>query len=272
MERGKREFSLSITSANDFRSMPGLLEDEETERLSAVLREGTKFGEVWVEVPYVSRGGGYLDPIIDGWHKTVLGWSDPARKAAKMGRTIVQQSGRYSYGSASGLGDISGGIARSIGQGWNARAALKLPTGSSGDLIGSGGADLGLSLDHAFQLAHRLKCVAMAGIVYQSRGPAALGANRWVDQEGLAFIYEANSRDSWIAQWQSERAPIRTTVSAANATHRMLTFGYRRKIDANQSLDLMFSEDKDVVNGRMPEIASIAPDFTIGVRWVLRLK
>ena len=58
-----------------------------------------------------------------------------------------------------------------------------------------------------------------------------------------------------------------TGVAGSDATHRHLTFGYRRYLGKSEDLELYFNEDRDVFNGKFPEGANIAPDFSIGIAW-----
>lgn len=266
---GAREWSAGITSANEFRIVGTVVEDSETQRLNLRLRQGEKWGEWSVDLPILSRGSGFQDPIIDGWHKLVLGWSDPVRDATKFGRSQVSNAGRYSFGSATGIGDITVGAAKSFGR-LSTQAALKLPTGDRGELLGSGSPDLGVAIGYASGKG-KWHGHAMAGLVLQGRASRLGQAAKLAHQLGLALIYQPNSRDEWILQWQSEEAPIRTGQSRLDLPHRMVTVGYRRRVADRQWLELAFSEDEDLPNRRAPLIASAGPDLTLIVRWVWRM-
>src|SRR5687767_11209260 len=99
LERGRRSWSLGYTNANDIRREPRsgaatVEEDQETSRVAFRYREGIGDAtEWWVDVPFLSRGGGFLDPIIDGWHQNVLGWSDQLRNTTPFGRSVVSVAG-----------------------------------------------------------------------------------------------------------------------------------------------------------------------------------
>lgn len=114
--------------------------------------------EAGVNIPYVTYGGGFLDSFIVDWHDAFglpQGGRDSAAKGVidyryrRDGVTRMQLSR-----SGSGLGDISlvGGMqlyaaADDLSSEKIAlRADLKLPTGESAALRGSGSTDLALSL------------------------------------------------------------------------------------------------------------------------------
>ena len=114
--------------------------------------------EVGMNIPYVLYGGGFLDDFIIDWHDT-FGMPQGGRDSAPKGAI------NYSYSkdgveklrmnrSGSGVGDISltSGMKLYASAGAASRTSiafrgdLKLPTGDSGALRGSGSTDLALSL------------------------------------------------------------------------------------------------------------------------------
>ena len=114
--------------------------------------------EVGIEIPYIFQGGGFLDSFIIDWHNT-FGLSQGGRENAPKNRIL------YSYRKdgvqkllvdrfGSGVGDISltGGVGlydtRSGGRHdrVSLKGAVKLPTGDSTFLLGSGGTDVMLQL------------------------------------------------------------------------------------------------------------------------------
>ena len=118
---------------------------------------GQRF-EAGIELPYVLDGGGFLDSFIIEWHK--------AFSLPQGGRnTAVKNRLNYSYTkdgaqklkmdhAGSGIGDISLTAGMKLYESRDSdhhdnlalRAALKLPTGDSASLQGSGSTDLALSL------------------------------------------------------------------------------------------------------------------------------
>ena len=130
-----------------------LLLDGETWRLNLVYRR--HLGEEWsasVTIPAYRHSGGFLDDAVDAWH----GFSNlPDGNRNLRGEDEL----RYIYKAASetkyllnttynGLGDIQIGVSRHFGavRSLTLRAELKLPTGDSNTLTGSGATDFALSL------------------------------------------------------------------------------------------------------------------------------
>lgn len=129
--------------------------DGETYRLTFAARYGVAPGwEAGVEIPYLIQGGGFLDSFIVDWHNT-FGMPQGGRNKAPKNRI------NYSYRrdgvqvlkmdrSSSGVGDISltTGFRMYDGSGAESqdrvafKAAIKLPTGDSSSLLGSGSTDL----------------------------------------------------------------------------------------------------------------------------------
>ena len=133
--------------------------DGETCRTTVSARFGVipKF-EAGIEIPYYVQGGGFLDGFIIDWHNT-FGLPQGGRDTAPKNRV------NYSYRkdgvqklrmnrSSSGVGDISltGGFSlydireASHHDRLALKGTVKLPTGDSSYLFGSGGTDVSLQL------------------------------------------------------------------------------------------------------------------------------
>jgi len=271
---GQKMIAVSFVTANDFRyltSSEGTVEEDyEVERLGLMYRAGLPGKFEWsIEAPLLSRGGGFQDPIIDWWHANILHWSDARRDSTRFGRSTVSLPGSDRFGSAAGLGDITGFLSKSCGR-WIGTVGLKLPTGDASKLLGSGNIDLGLAIEGSFSIARKLTLYGQVGGVFQGDAKRLSGTRNFVHQEALSLLWQPNGREAWIAQWQGEASALATGVPGSDATHRLLTFGYQRKLSERQRLDLYFSEDRDVFNGKIPEGANVGPDFTMGVRITYR--
>lgn len=273
LSKGQESLETSIQVINDVRrdprnvNLPSVLEeDHETQRLAFLYSRGLSEDlELSVELPLLSRNGGFLDPIIHWWHQTILGPQERVRDNLPFGRTFVRVPGVGDFGAASGVGDVSVYARKRISPRMIASVGVKIPTGNASDLLGSGAFDAGVNLEYRTMLGRKFQLDASAGVVVQGRPTVLRRARTLVDQESLALTYLYTSRDSWIVQWQSEAAPVSTT-SIANGAHRMLTFGYQRKLSVSERLDLYFSEDHDLVPGAAI-LVNTAPDFTIGIRF-----
>lgn len=272
---GERLWEASWTSANDFRLLSqgsrSVTEDYEVQRLGITYRQGLNNGLEWsVELPWISRGGGFQDPIIDWWHANVLHWSDPQRDSTRFGRSLVQVPGSSFNGSADGIGDISIYLSKPLTKNVVGSVGLKLPTGNAQNLLGSGALDAGAYVQAQVPIARKLTLHTQLGLVAQGKATELDDSRALVHQEGFALVWQPNSRDAWIAQWQGEASATETGVAGSDATHRLITIGYKRKLSAKQQLDLFFSEDRDVFNGKFPEGANVGPDFTVGIRFGLK--
>ncbi len=147
-----QDLSSNYTSTSTDREQ--IVLDGEAYRAAIVARYGiAPRCEVGVEIPYISQGGGFLDSFIIDWHNA-FGLSQGGRDEAPKSRIL------YSYRKdgvqkllvdrfGSGIGDISltGGVslydAHSGGrhERLSLKGAVKLPTGDSSHLLGSGGTD-----------------------------------------------------------------------------------------------------------------------------------
>ncbi len=133
--------------------------DGETHRFTLVVRQGLANGYEWgVELPYLSHSGGFMDDFIEDWHRT-FGLPQGNRLSTpphridyryiRNGAELVNVSR-----STKGIGDIRLSAAVQLSHNFGERIValrgnLKLPTGESADLLGSGGTDLALWLSVA---------------------------------------------------------------------------------------------------------------------------
>lgn len=156
---GASELLLGLDVASHFtedtRGRETIVLDGETYRLALALRYGLAGGvEVGAEIPWVSHDGGFLDGFIEGWHD-FFGLPQGGRDRASRNQLLFQygEDGTEELRldeSADGLGDIRLTAAWPLVQQSSAaaalRASLKLPTGDSDRLLGSGSTDLALWL------------------------------------------------------------------------------------------------------------------------------
>lgn len=155
--------------------------DGETASYSVKLRYGVLDRlEVGLDVPYVQHSGGYLDSTIRKFH-SIFGYSNDRQKEFEKNQIHykVDDNGNALYetkGSSHGLGDIrfTAGIPLLPGSAdsrryLTVRSVLKLPTGDSADLLGSGGTDVSAGLAYSdFELLKSINVVlgANLGLVY----------------------------------------------------------------------------------------------------------
>ncbi|HEX9079378.1 MAG TPA: DUF3187 family protein [Desulfuromonadaceae bacterium] len=162
---GKLGAILALDIANNFaqdtNGNESILLDGESYRVNLALRYGIAKGvEGGIDIPYVGIGGGIFDRFIEGWH-SFFGLPQEGRPSAPRNRLLYVytkdgQTRLLLDDSASGLGDIrlSGGVQLYNDGSPNPRqvalrASVKLPTGSSSGLRGSGSTDFALWLTAA---------------------------------------------------------------------------------------------------------------------------
>lgn len=163
LSQDEANISLRAQLANNFSIISNATErlmlDGETHRYTLMTRQGLANGYEWgIELPYVSHSGGLMDNFLERWHQT-FGLPNAGRqntpsnlinyRYTRNGVDLV----RVTQPTA-GLGDIrlSGAVQLQHKPGEKTvalRGSLKLPTGESGELLGSGSTDLALWLSVA---------------------------------------------------------------------------------------------------------------------------
>lgn len=266
---GTRSWSFGLSQANDFRQDGTIDEDYEQSRLTIDYRVGLRAGEVWISGSYVARGSGFLDPIIDFWHRNVFAGTDTLRDRAAKYRSVVAQAGRYSVGSRSGLGDLAIGFRRALGR-YSADLAIEVPTGSRDSFFGNGSLDFGLSIQRGWELGKEWSVFGLVGAVLQGEHSSLTRSNRWISQQTIALRFVPNSRDCWTLSWLSEDAPSETGTRFSDLPHRNLVLSYTRRLDRRSSLEIYIAEDGDLFRQKLAQVASRGPDFAPGLRFTLR--
>lgn len=184
--KGKLDATFSYFVANNAFSETAangesMIWDGETATYSIKLRYGVSDHlEVGMDVPYVQHSGGYLDSTIRKFH-SIFGYSNDRQEEFEKNQIHYQvdDNGNVLYetqGSSHGLGDIrlTAGVPLMSGSQTSRRylalrSVLKLPTGDSADLLGSGGTDLSAGLTYSdFELLKMINVVVAAnlGVVY----------------------------------------------------------------------------------------------------------
>ena len=265
---GERTFGISFLSANSLLfERSGVREDQETERLGFTFRRGIARGEWAVEIPFLVRGGGFQDPLIESYH-ALIGIHN-FRGTIPFGRVEERLPGSGSFRSASGLGDVNGVFSRPMGPQAFWSVGLKLPTGNAGGLLGSGGVDVAASAYARWKLGRHFNLHGQFGGVLQGRATRLDRARTFVRQASLALVYRQNSRDSYAFQWQDEASALRVGNRSRSA-QRQLTLGYSRRLSGRDTLQVYFNEDGDFLNYKVPALVNVAPDFTFGINVVRR--
>jgi hypothetical protein len=267
----KLVFDLSNNYINDSAGRERIVLDGESYRWMFVGRYGIAEGmEVGAEIPYIVQGGGFLDGFIEGYHNT-FGFPRGLRDQAPSGRLLYQyqRNGINKINvdtSGSGLGDLRLTTAFQFYQKKNEnptaatlRASLKLPTGNSDHLYGSGSTDLALwltaSSGHKFEsglwsLFGSAGAMGMNdGKVLQEQqrnlvGYGSIGVG-WRPFSWIGFKIQINGhtpfyRDSDLVELSASSAQVTVGGSLALSTTTSLDIGVSEDIIIKTAPDVVF--------------------------------
>jgi len=248
-----------------------ILLDGESYRLTVALRYGiTDKLELGADLPWVAYSGGALDSLIEGWHR-IFGLTQGGRLDAPRDRLHFSYSRdgqeRLHLDEANfGLGDLR------LTGGWQLyndgsvspravalRACLKLPTGSSSKLHGSGSTDLSLWLTGSddYLLPDSWGHLTLFG----AAGAMALTNGRVLEEQqnnlvGFGTLGMGWSPADWIAlkAQLSTHSPFYTSdLRELGKSALQLVFGGTLGISARTALDLGISED--LIVAASPDLA-----------------
>jgi len=226
--------------------------------------------EAGVEIPYILYGGGFLDGFIIDWHKA-FGLPQGGRDNAPRNRL------NYSYSkngvrklrmehADSGIGDIvfSGGMklydvnVSTSHDSLALRTSVKLPTGDSSSLRGSGSTDFTLALCGSmnnFTEWGSLGLFGSAGGLAMTRGDVL------ADQQNNLVGFGTLGLGWGPAEWISFKVQLNantalyhgSTLDELSKTSLMLVTGGALKLPGGYLLDIGVSED--VVVTTAPDVA-----------------
>ncbi len=230
--------------------------------------------EIRIDVPLEARSGGVLDGLIESWHM-LLGLPQDTRRQhprnrvrleiadSTAGRTLIDETD-----SDVGLGDVTVRFLQRVTSPspWAAvalRAAVKLPTGSSGELFGSGAADVALGVAASLRLARSLWVHADLDVAALGDSPLSddgLHQSGTLSQALLALEWRPWTTLRLLAQLQSESAPLEAGVHDADRRSLVLAWGLRQALSNRVEVEFGLAEDLRV---------RAAPDLTVltGLRW-----
>lgn len=272
---GHVTFNLTQDVASDYTfadtAREHILLDGESWRWTLAARYGISPDfEAGIDIPYVLFGGGFLDSFVIDWHK-FFSLPQGGRNTAPKNRL------RYVYvkdgvqklrmdHADSGIGDISlnGGMklydVRDDGShdSLALRAALKLPTGDSGSLRGSGSTDFTFSLCGSM---NKFTEFGALGVFGSLGGMAMTDGNVLRDQQnnlaGFGTLGLGWGPTEWISfkfqlNWNT---PLYRGSSLAEVSKpaMMLVSGGALKLPGAYRLDIGVSEDIAVATA--PDVA-----------------
>lgn len=181
LDAGFLYFVSNNSIENNLSSGERIVWDGEDAQYTLRFRYGVTDGlELGIDIPYVQHSGGYLDSFIRHYHD-LMGFPNDRQEQFDKNQIDYQVSdnGTVLYAMNephSGLGDIRmTGAVRLLPESLGSRrhlavrSQIKLPTGESDYLLGSGGMDVSIGLAYSdYQTLRRLKSVlaAHAGMIY----------------------------------------------------------------------------------------------------------
>ncbi|UFS71976.1 DUF3187 family protein [Geomonas sp. RF6] len=264
--------ALDVANNNAIENTPreSITLDGESWRTTLTLRRGFEGGlEGGIEIPFVYQGGGVFDDFIENWHD-FFGLPQGGRKEEPQDRLsyVYTKDSRERLRmdrSRGGIGDVrlTGGYQLyqdlQNGRAVAVRAALKLPTGESSRLHGSGSTDLSLWLSAQQDLPlERLGAVAFFGslgglaktrgdvIPDQERylvGFGSLGAG-WTPWRPVAFKVQLSGHSPFYHG---------SSLDELDAFSLLLLTGGTISFSESTSLDIGVSED--IIVNASPDVA-----------------
>jgi hypothetical protein len=243
--------------------------DGQSTRISLDARYGiSKNFEVGLAIPYIIEGGGFTDGFIDWYHNT-FGFAAGGRDHAPKNRLLYQYQKDQQVllkvnKSSNGIGDIQlmGGLqlyqsAIKPSRAISLRTSLKLPTGDSQQLHGSGSTDLSLWItageDFRPGIGH-MTLFGAAGVMGMTNGDVLKDQQRngvglgvlglgWSPARWIAFKIQANGHTSFYKD---------SGLEELNAGSVQLTIGGTLSFSKNINLDLGVTEDP--LNHASPDV------------------
>ena len=234
--------------------------DGQTTRISVDVRYGiSKSFEVGLAIPYIIESGGFTDGFIDWYHST-FGFSSHGRDQAPKNRLLYQYQKDQQVllnvnNSSNGIGDIQlmGGAqlyqsAIKPSRAISLRTSLKLPTGDSRQLHGSGSTDLSLwiTAGEDFQPdIGRMSLFGAGGIMGMTDGDVLKHQQRhWVGFGALGFGWSPAGWITFKIQANGHTSFYKDSgLEALNGGSVQLTIGGTLAFSKNVTLDLGVTEN-----------------------------
>lgn len=277
LEPGRRHLALTLRTSShavrDERGDESLLFDGETNRLTLGWRQGVaRWLELGFEVPYVLHESGSLDSFIDDWHgffnlpegirnelpedRLLFRYRSPDGEALRLQRNVH------------GLGDVRLTAAWQLEQTALTHTALrfgiKLPTGDSERLLGSGGADFSIGLAR-----DRRELAGLPGVSGFWRINATyIGSpdfssprtKRVVGQLAAGIAWRAVPRLELAAQARLRSRVYESSLASAGDVAASLTVGANIRLSRRYDLTVAVAEDIHVRS--LPDVT-----FAVGLTW-----
>ncbi len=233
--------------------------DGETEVWDFTYLRGLGHGwEAGVSVPWIKHSGGYLDRAIVRWHDWFgmpQGGRDLAQNDQLNYAIAVDGDDQFTLVNRErGIGDVVVFAGKALSKNMTLRSELKLPTGKSEALLGSGGADFNLSLDYRRRLAEGWNWGGSVSLTYLTGNDLGLKSQNVVAAVSSHLVYRVKPRLALKVQCDLNTRPYKgVDLEPLNQVGGVLSFGGTVKLTDEDRLDLIFMEN--LPNGET------APDF-----------
>jgi hypothetical protein len=272
-ERGSTDYGFTFTVVNN-------AEVKDTDTESIRLDGETYFAdfrlrrrvherlELGVDIPFVRHSNGVLDDAIFDWHDL---WSMSNSKRNGPGNVL-----NYSYlnngsveqeisSSSSGIGDVqlSAAVPLSADGGDSSghvtmRFSVKVPTGDSADLHGSGAVDAALGLyaqDSGTLLGKDFAYLGFAGVLALGDGDILTEQQRSaVPFGGVAATWHATEQFGITGQLQAQGAYIDSDLDELGGSSIQLAVGGIYRLPRH-GVSLRFALVEDVISDATPDFA-----------------
>ena len=223
--------------------------DGETHRLELDLRHGIANGwEIGFNLPLLRHSSGFLDHPIEEWHD-FFNLPNGNRERLPRDRLLFVQRNPDGTGfrldnAGGGIGDLQLSVGRELYPGLALRSTLKLPTGDSDRLTGSGAAAVSASLHASGRQNATLAWHASGGVMLGGDGDV-LPQHR---ENLLAFAsvtlsWQITDSLSLKAQLDGHTAAYKDLGRPLAGESLQLSLGVAAALSSDWAVELGFSED-----------------------------
>ncbi len=224
----------------------------------------TNAWQVGVDVPYVRYDGGFTDSIIEGWHD-LWGLSNANREGPRDQLRIryADQTATYDMvDDSSGIGDVrlwsSYTFKQSPTTRFAVRGTLKLGTGESDDLHGSGATDLAVDVSiihRLFTRKTRLSISAHAGLLALGDGDVLSDRQEdLVPYGGVGLVWELNHHWDLLTQIQAQGSYFDSDLDPVGGSAVQISAGVRY-LWPSSHWELVVGFAEDLVSDSTPDFS-----------------
>ena len=265
--RYRHEVALSFDIASHYVSQiapdEALLIDGESYRTTLSTRGGDGPWRWALHLPYVAHTGGVLDDAIVDWHNA-LGFDQGGRDLAATGQLhyLYIRDGAAVFELTqvrAGIGDVVAQMQYALTGDWAAQFSLKLPTGDSASLLGSGSTDI--SAASAWQWRRgKIGAYVRAGVLALTRGDVLTAQQRRAVPFANALLAWGFSPTLTLKLQADAHGPFYHGSELASLGSESLQIGIGGSLAATKRSNIELAVIEDA-------LVATAPDATFHLRW-----